>query len=157
MCSRPPSSPTMVGRAVATMVLSSAASSSTSISPAKTTPTRTGAPPGGAESPAVMPTTSSAVACDAGEQGAPRRARAGDRRLRSGCVDDVELLVEPDEAQDPHHRRRTRHHGERRAGALRVRPGLEEQADAGGVDEVDLAQVEHQPLAAPQVQLDELL
>src|SRR4051795_10254866 len=40
MCSRPPNSPTIVGSAVATIVWSSDASSSTSISPPKTTPIR---------------------------------------------------------------------------------------------------------------------
>src|SRR4051794_28423282 len=40
MCSRPPNSPTIVGSAVATIVWSSDASSSTSIRPPKTTPMR---------------------------------------------------------------------------------------------------------------------
>src|ERR1700755_2434796 len=41
MCSSPPSSPTIVGSAVATIVPSSAASSITSTRPVNTTPTRT--------------------------------------------------------------------------------------------------------------------
>src|SRR3954463_5327317 len=40
MCSRPPNSPTIVGSGVATIVWSSDASSSTSISPPKTSPMR---------------------------------------------------------------------------------------------------------------------
>src|SRR3954451_9123704 len=76
MCWRPPSSPTIVGNAVATIVWSSAASSRTSISPEKMTPTRALSELAGASAVVAAADIGAAETTPARRDGGPRRGRA---------------------------------------------------------------------------------